>query len=194
MKMPAKQSVKSFLTSVSPKTLVRFTRPFDNDASTMGYVSACGPAFFLLALVNDGIWFDGFCCYRYKDVRRLRVPANNNHFVESALRKRGEQRPKMPRMSLVSVAEIVSSAGRHAAVVTIHREQVNPDVCHIGRVISADNSHITLLEIGPDAVWETQPTVYNTKEITQINFGGSYEDALVLVGGSNPKIKPSPRS
>ena len=65
----------------------------------------------------------------------------------------------------------------------IHHEQVDPDVCRIGRVLRVSRGCVSLLEINPDATWDTAPTDYPLKEITEVNFGGDYEDALYLVGG-----------
>ena len=135
MKIPRQVSK---LAAVSPKTLVKFTRPFDNHGSTMGYVVDRGPDFFLLALVSDTIHFDGFNCFRHRDLRRLEIPAKYAAFVESALNLRGERVPHRPRINLNSTSEMIRSAGLVFPLVTIHREKVAPDVmshraCNGGR-------------------------------------------------------------
>ena len=38
-------------------------------------------------------------------------------------------------------------------------------------------------EIGPDAVWEEEAETYRVAQITRVDFGGAYEEALYLVGG-----------
>ena len=40
-----------------------------------------------------------------------------------------------------------------------------------------------LLEINPDASWDAEPREYRLRDITRVDFGGDYEDALHLVGG-----------
>ncbi|HEU4395097.1 MAG TPA: hypothetical protein VFS92_05990, partial [Planctomycetota bacterium] len=144
-----------------------------------------GPKFFLLAPVSDRIRFEGFECYRVADVRGLR-PDTNPAFVESALRKRGERLPRKPRVSLRRTDELLVSASRAFPLVTIHREEVDPDACWIGRVVGVRRGRMSLLEINPDASWDPQPTVYRLGEITQVDFGGGYEDALHIVGGDPP--------
>jgi hypothetical protein len=59
-------------------------------------------------------------------------------------------------------------------------------------VQGVDRGRLSLLEIGPDAKWEDSPKEYRVAEITRVNFGGDYEDALHLVGG-NPVIESSDR-
>lgn len=161
--------------------LVRFSRRFEQ-STIQGYVIDVGPRFFLLALVNDRIRFDGFECFRRSDVKNLR-PDPYAAFVEAALKKRGDRRPKKPRVSVEKIDDLLLSAGRIFPLVVIHREQINPDVCWIGRVLGIQRGRVSLLEIGPDAMWEDTPEEYRVMEITRVSFGGDYENALDLVGG-----------
>ncbi len=109
--------------------------------------------------------------------------------MEAALRKRGERRPRKPRVSVASIEDLLLSAGRAFPLVTIHREQVDPDVCWIGRVLGVNRGRVSLLKIDPDAKWEDAPTEYRLSEITRVDFGGDYEGALHLVGG-DPDSSP----
>jgi hypothetical protein len=73
-----------------------------------------------------------------------------------------------------------------------YRERVDPGGCWIGRVQGIDRGRLSLLEIGPDAKWEDSPEEYRVAEITRVNFGGDYENALHLVGG-DPVVESSGR-
>ncbi len=150
-----------------------------------------GPRFFLLALVRDRIHFDGFECFRCADVRNLN-PDLYTAFVETALRKRREPRPQKPRVSVESIEELLLSTARAFPLVTIHREQVDPEVCWIGRVQGIHRGRLSLLEIGPDAKWEDSPREYRVADITRVNFGGDYEGALHLAGG-DPVVESTGR-
>jgi hypothetical protein len=166
---------------------VRFKSRFE-DPSVRGYVFDVGPQFFLLALVSDRIWFDGFECFRIRDMRRLK-PDLYPKFVAAALKKRGEHKPKKPRVSLENVTELLLSAGRSYPLVTIHREEIDPTVCWIGRVLGVESGFVSLLEIGPDAAWDEKPSKYRLSEITRVSFGADYENALQLVGGKPRRIR-----
>lgn len=163
---------------------VRISRRFE-DFDARGYVLDVGPRFFLLALVNDRLWFDGFECFRIADVKSLK-PDPYTAFAQAALKKRGERKPKKPRVSVENLEDLLLSANRSFPLVTIHREQVDPDVCHIGRVVGIARGRVTLLEIKPNATWEASPRGYRLNEITRVDFGGDYEDALHIVGGDPP--------
>ena len=84
-------------------------------------------------------------------------------------------------VAAISVQELLRTASRTFPLVTIHREKVSPDVCHIGRGLAVSDSEVSLLEIGPDACWDDDALSYRTNEITRVDFGGDYEKALLLV-------------
>src|SRR5262245_12096733 len=134
------------------REFIRFSRRFES-SKIRGYVLDVGAEFFLLALVSDRIWFDGFECFRIKDVNHVE-PDPYARFVEVALKRRGELRPRKPRVRLSNIRDLLLSASNAFPLVTIHREQVDPNVCWIGRVQSVNDGRVTLLEIGPDAVWD----------------------------------------
>ena len=167
--------------AMQQRRLVRFSRRYE-DATVRGYVLEVGPKFFLLLVVSDRIWFDGFECFRIADISKLR-PDPYAEFVETALRKRTAARPPKPAVSLHSIKELLDSVSRAFPLVTIHLERTSPDVCYIGRVLGIRKGNVSLVEIRPDATWEETPTNYRLKDITRVNFGGDYEDALHIVGG-----------
>jgi hypothetical protein len=145
-----------------------------------------------LSLVSDRLWFDGFECFRVSDVKKISLDPYAK-FTEAALRKRGERKPRKPRVHVSSIEKLLRSAARAFPLVTIHQESKNPDVCHIGRVQRIRKGVVELLEIGPNASWDTAPTAYNLSEITRVNFGGDYEEALHLVGDARNTVRPASR-
>jgi hypothetical protein len=159
---------------------VRFSRRFEA-GRVRGYVLDVGPQFFLVALVSEYIRFNGFQCFRASDVKNLE-PDPYAAFAEAALKKRGLRRPKKPSVSVASVDRLLLSAARAFPLVTIHTESIDPDVCWIGRVLGINRSRVSMLEINPDATWDEAPTEHRLNEITRVDFGGDYEDALHLVG------------
>lgn len=169
----------------SNKLLVKFATQFDA-GYVYGYILDLGPRFFLVAVVNDASHFNGFQCFRLSDVRELQVPAKYAAFTEAALKKRGERMPKKPSVPVRSLRELLLTANDTFPLVTIHRERAAPGVCHIGRVLEVNKGRVTLLEIGPDAAWDAEPIQYRLSEITRVDFGCGYEEALHLVGGPPP--------
>jgi len=70
---------------MSRRCLIRLSRRFE-ESSIRGYVLDVGSECFLLALVSDRIWFDGFECFRVCDILNV-SPDPYAAFAESALKK-----------------------------------------------------------------------------------------------------------
>ena len=187
----AKTRLSPLKDALRSRQFIRLSQRFE-DSPVRGYVLDIGPRFFLMAVVSDRIWFDGFECFRLRDVSEVMADPYTR-FAESALRKRGERVPKNPRVSVASIEQVLLTAGRAFPLVTIQREQIDPSACWIGRVLGAARGRLSLLEINPDATWDKKPSNYRLSEITRVNFGGDYENALHLVGG-DPTEADSPIS
>ena len=163
------------------RLLVRFTRPFEG-GSFRGYVLDVGPRFFLLLTIgDDGVRFNGFSCLRLVDVRRLNVPHKYAFFIVAAQKKLKEKPPRRPKIAVGDLESLLISANHKFPLVTIHREKVDPDICHIGRILDVKRGRVSMLEIGPDAFWDKKPTSYRLAEITRVDFGGQYEEAFCSV-------------
>lgn len=179
--------------AMASRSLVRITRKVEI-SSADGYVVNASERWLLLLLIGDGIAYAGFQAFRVQDVVSLEVPSPRAAFYETVLRKRGLTRPQTPNLNLSSAQELVQSAGNRFPLVTIHREKTDPDVCHIGQVISASHTSVSLLEVTPDAKWDEVPTTYRLAQVTRVDVGGPYEDALALVAVSaNPAVKGTSR-
>lgn len=92
------------------------------------------------------------------------------------MKKTGQRMPRKSRVSVANIEGLLLSASRAHRLVTIHREIVDADICHIGHVVDVKDGTVSLLEIGPDAKWEDNPTAYRFKDITRVDFGGGYEN------------------
>src|SRR5260370_26156742 len=112
--MPTKRAA-GLVGAMHRRELIRFSRRFES-SKIRGYVLDVGPQFFLLALVSDRIWFDGFECFRINDVKDLR-PDPYASFAEAALKNRGDRRPKKPWVSVAKIEELLLSAGKGVPVV-----------------------------------------------------------------------------
>lgn len=174
------------------KSMVRFEARFESGHCT-GYVVGVDADLCLLLHIDDSIRFNGFQVYRVRDVRGLRVEPYAD-FKRTALRRRGDRRPVKPRLRLEGLGELIRSAARHFPLVTIHRERVDPGVCHIGAVVDVGDRRVVLREIRPGGTWCQGLDHYALREITRVDFGGAYEDALHVVGGRPPQADKAQRS
>jgi len=175
--------VEQLTAAMREARLIRLYRPFE-ETYVRGYILDVGAEFFLLHLVSDRIWFDGFECFRVDQVDEL-TPDPYAAFCEAVLKARAETRVALT-LRLTGIGELLASAAEQFALVTIHKEREQPDTCNIGKVISVEGGIVWMLEIAPDAQWDEELSPHKLSEITRVNFGGDYEDALALIGGTPP--------
>ena len=169
------------------RQMVRFERRFC-PGHTTGYVVGVGVDLFLMVHIDDSIRFDGFQVHRNRDVRKLQTEPYAK-FQETALKRRRARRPVKPRIRLHDFRQLIRTAGRSFPLLAIHRERVDPDICQIGAVTHVGEHRVTLREITPDGTWLDELHDYALREITRVDFGDSYADALYVVGGRPPLAK-----
>ena len=172
--------------AMDDQRIVTIDRDVFEDERNLGYVLALGETLFLMLTISDAMRFAGFSVLRFADVSHVEVPHVHEAFVEAALRLRGESIEMAPDIDLANWGGVVRSMGRVAELVSIHREEVEPDLCSIGHVRTVDDETASLIEIDPDADWYEETTELSLSEITRVDVGGVYEEALLLVGGPCP--------
>jgi len=179
---PRLQSASELRAWQRSKTFVRVHRSSLEQGHVTGRI--VGSSTKLLALATIGETRpDGFEVFRRADVSRLQAPDPYADFVEAALRLRGETLPRFPKIDLGSWRSVVTGAARRFPLVTLHTELRDPDVCFIGRPIRLTTRGVTLHTIAPGAVWDDERT-FAWADLTRVEFGGVYEDALALVAAS----------
>lgn len=145
-----------------------------------GFIIDANEEMVLLQLVDDSIRLNGYQILFLEDISDFVHPAPFNDFQKKVLELRQEE-IQNPEIALGELNEILLSISEDYGLVTLHREELESDSCEIGRVIKADDVSFELEEIGSDARWFDETYEYDLYDITRIEFGGAYEEALLLV-------------
>lgn len=145
-----------------------------------GFIIDANEDMVLLQLVDDSIRLNGYQILFLEDISDFVHPAPFNDFQKKVLELRQEEISD-PGIELGELNQILLNISEEYGLVTLHREELESDSCEIGRVIKADDVSFELEEIGSDARWFDETYDYDLYDITRIEFGGAYEDALLLV-------------
>jgi hypothetical protein len=94
---------------------------------------------------------------------------------------------------LMSIPALLTSASKRYPLVTIHREKTRPEVCHIGALFSMTEATFTMDDLDCNAKW-TGPRRLKFSDVTRIDFGGGYEEALALTAPKRLKRRSLGRS
>jgi hypothetical protein len=172
--------------AMTRRAFVRVERSIE-PGRTDGFVVGVGKDWFVLQAFEAGAHSSaGYMAFRSKDVSLLTVPAPNQQFAAKALRLRGLRRQVPKGLKVGSLPALMRSANGVEPVVTIHLEALAPETCYIGRVATVAKREVELHEITPGAKWKRTTTVFLLADITRVDFGGPYEDALARIGGRPP--------
>jgi hypothetical protein len=157
-------------------TIVRFQTRTDTGRRQWGYVVGVGATFALFHMVEtDTMRLNGYTALPLTEICKVRLL--ENEFVHRALRMKEMRATPQPDILLLDFPGLLSSANTVFPLVTVHPDKKWPGTCHIGRVERVTKKSVTLYEIDPQAHWDG-PGTYRFKDITRVDFGGGYEDAL----------------
>ncbi len=149
------------------------------DNWTDGFVVSANEEMVLLQLVDENVHLNGYQILFLEDISDFAHPAPFNNFQKQVLAIRGEE-VSDPEVDLDDLAVLLLDISEEFGLITLHREEVEADSCEIGRVLRADAVTYELEEIGSDARWFDDTSEYDLYDITRIEFGGDYEDALLI--------------
>lgn len=177
--MASREELENAMKSGRP---VRVSREGLDEGWVDGFVVGCGPAFFVMAVLDKAVRLDGYSCMRYTDVSECEVPAPFAEFIEKALRLHGEK-PECPKeLAAPELAQILKFASRRFGLITVEDE--DPEAAFVGKVRFLADSFFQMRLIGPDAEWEPEAAEFDFNEVHRVDFGGAYELTLLHVAQS----------
>ena len=170
--------------------LVRFRRKPLDGSPLYGFVLACSETLTLLHLLETSTYtLNGYSVIRNEDVSLYAVYDRPTYYYESkVLRLKGIKPQPQPEISLGNLSDLLTSIDRLYPLFTIHRELVTNDRCFVGSLAGITAKTFTLDEVDDCAEW-IGPRRYRFSDITKIDFGGGYEEALALVARPDLKRK-----
>ena len=137
----------------------------------------------LLHRLSDAIHLDGYSVVRVADVSRVDAGPDRGRFYSRALALRREKARLPKGINLSGMGSAISTAATLFPLVTLHRERISPDTCSIGRLRTLTEKSVTLKWLTPTAKWSGDSQKYRLADISLLEFGGEYEDALARVAG-----------
>ncbi|MFD0884234.1 hypothetical protein ACFQ08_06675 [Streptosporangium algeriense] len=188
--MATHQAVKDLRRALKSGKPVRVVRGIDGADRFSAYVVGLGRKWVLLHTISATFHLDGHSVVRLRDVEHAtRSGWKAARVAHRVLRLRGE-RPQAPAgIDLDTTTGLIDTLTRVFPLMSVHIEEIDPDVCHIGRAHGVTRrKNLRLQEISPRASWENTCSRYRTSDITRFDVGDDYIDALHTVGGSPPDL------
>ena len=186
--MKRKRAFEKLHSAIARTKYVRVVRTLDGADRVDGYVVALSDDWVLLARANGELGSDGWTALRIRDIFSIDKLAEGDSDVQArVLAARGGWPPAAPQVCLINdLPGVVRTAQGASPLVAVHREMARPDSVWVGVVRAVDAEHLSILELDSNAVWETLTTVFDSDDVTRVDFGGEYVTNLALVMGSAP--------
>lgn len=184
--MPLSPTLSQLLDFQTQRTFLRIQRAELDPEHVTGAVVAASSKLLALAVLSDGVRPNGFTVVRRADLTQLFAPDPYAPFLTRALKLRGDKLTRWPKLDLTSWQSLMTGAAKRFPLLTVQLEIAHPDGCFIGRPVAMTPRSTTFLTLGPDARWDReQLEKLAWKDVTRVDFGGEYEQALALVAGAD---------
>jgi hypothetical protein len=185
-----KRAVLARLEHAQAEQLLVHVRRWIPDADRLeGFVVGIGSEWVALQHLSDRIAFDGWRLIRRKDIQAVTIDPDADCFEIRALRAREMWPPSAPPLDLDDVLGAVGSASKAAkTMVSVFDEFDRPEVCWIGAVVSVNQNRLRLLEVDTRGGWARKTRTFDPADVTRLEMGGGYEEALLLVAGPPPSV------
>ncbi|MFF5210405.1 hypothetical protein [Streptosporangium sp. NPDC000396] len=181
------ESLKRALRSGKP---VRVGRGINHVDRLDAYVVGIGRKWVMLHTISDAIRLDGYSAVRLRDVAHAtRSGWKGADVAHRALILRGEHAQALAAIDLDTTAGLIDTMTKAFPLVGIYIEEIDPDVCYIGRPRGITRKkNLRLQEISPRATWGNTCFKNRTADITRLDAGSGYLNALHAVGGDPPEL------
>jgi hypothetical protein len=161
------------------KTVIEFDRRPQIYERITGYVLNFSDSLILLHVLEWNTFaLNGYIVIRELDLKRQRI-FNKDSYWQSRMAKKNRFKPVHPRVSIVSLLDVISTADKSFPLIAIENELVADGKRWVGKLAGFTSKTITIHDLNPNAEW-IENSRFKLNEITSVAFGGGYETALAL--------------
>lgn len=155
-----------------------------------GVIVGIGARWLAMAIVANEFDWDGWALIPLRSVRSCRRRESEpwGRFVNAVQKHRGTSIPLLPDLSLDDSAELIRSAAANFPVITVARDYARPGIVWIGVARVLDEQTVALRSVDPSGNWTDVPKLIDIADITRIDVGGDYEDALWIASRENVPV------
>lgn len=133
--------------------------------------------------ISDEGEYDGISFLKRKDITRIRHQGRELDYLENLsanlVSSRSDWTP-----ALKEIWELALEVQDRFGHLVIHQEEIDPDICFIGRVVSFDSDHVLLEEFGTLSTQDKRRLLLCREEISRIDCDGKYEIGISVIANA----------
>jgi len=182
-------SWRSILKRHHGKHLFEVRSAIKGAGNTVGFVVGFSDDLLLFHVLDtDTFRLNGYSAIRTADMKDYR-DFNKDNFWQNRAARHFKLSPVRPAgISLTSVPELLATISERYLLITIHPERSKPGICYIGPLLSMTEATFTIDDLDCNAEW-TGPRRFKFSDVTRVDFGGRYQEALAVTAPKRPKRK-----
>ena len=182
-------SLHSSLKRSKTEHLFQVKRRLKNVGSTTGFIVAFSESLILFHTLDmDTFRLNGYTALREEDISQYRFFTKADYWQFRAVRHFHLKPIRPAGISVSSVPELLKSVAKRYPLMTFHPEKKKPDVCYIGPLVSMAEHTFTIDDLDCNGEW-SGPRRMKFSEVTRIDFGGGYEQALAVTAPKGPRTR-----
>ena len=151
-----------------------------------GFVVGISETLVLFHVLNSGtMHLNGYTAIRLKDILEC---TEDDTFAPAALKLMGERPRPQPDLLLVDLPGLLSSVGAHFPLMEIFQEKTGGSF-YIGRMVRFGKKKVHFQAVSRGGEWG-ELVKFACRDISRIDFGDGYDQALWLVARRQPRNLP----
>jgi hypothetical protein len=174
-----KKKLRGIADLVGRDIVVNLDRKPIDDFTLAGFVVGLSTKLLCLHVIEgETLMLDGYAIVRLSDIRSYRV--GKKAFIDRALRLLGRIPIAPDGFDLSGWEGLLTSVQSKYPLVTISTEKDAPGCIFIGRLVKHSKRSVVIEAVDLDGHWDGRQE-FAYKNITRVDFGDGYVDALVAV-------------
>lgn len=176
MKKRTQKHYDTLESAMADREIVKVWRQSIDEDKQEGYVVGLSKTWVLLQEIEgDAFVLGGYKAVRLDDISSLK---SDGSFAGEYFQRRGLFPQAQPDLDLTDLHSLLDSVSKNYAMFMIEREKEEPDIGFVGVAEGLTKRSLWMKKFSSKAKWiDTEK--FKLKDITSINFGGGYVDALI---------------
>ena len=171
--------------------LIRVGRGPLGDGALEGYIVAISREVVLLHVQGPCLDLDGYTAIRRADIRAVHAIGEDESPADRHIR-RGDSGPEAPSYAAIGdFRAVLRSVGDDGEILTIHRERLTRNKQTMGIVADVTDRH-AVFQVIDRAARECGTKRLSLSDITRVDFGSDYQDAIRCVRWADRRPPESP--
>jgi hypothetical protein len=144
---------------------------------TDGFVIALTDDWLVMHALDDGVYLDDIVILRLRDVSRVWF-RDDDAYHHRAIAGLGRRAATFECEDSPSASQLLSATSARADIFAIHLEGLDGEPMFIGRLVDLRKKSFDFHYVGRDGVWANEVDRIKHRDITRIEVGGRYLEAL----------------